>query len=63
MADADASRPADAAGVARWLRDAGVSVVALPFVDPSAIVRVKTIPVDRFPQVAEHGVGLSTLFN
>jgi glutamine synthetase len=63
MADAESSRPADAEGVARWLRDAGVSVVALPFVDPSAIVRVKTIPVDRFPQVAEHGVGLSTLFN
>jgi glutamine synthetase len=63
MADADVSRPADADGVARWLRDAGVSVVALPFVDPSAIVRVKTIPVGRFAHAAEHGVGLSTLFN
>jgi glutamine synthetase len=63
MADAVASRPADPEGVARWLRDAGVSVVALPFVDPSAIVRVKTIPVERFAYVAEHGVGLSTLFN
>ena len=63
MADPAASRPSDPEGVARWLRDAGVSVVALPFVDPSAIVRVKTIPVERFAEVAEHGVGLSTLFN
>ncbi len=60
---ADRARPTDPEGVAGWLRDAGVSVVALPFVDPSAIVRVKSIPLDRFADVAEHGVGLSTLFN
>lgn len=56
-------RPTDAAGVARWLERAGVAAVALPFVDPSAIVRVKTIPLARFVQVAEGGVGLSTLFD
>jgi len=55
--------PDDAEAVADRLREAGVSVVALPFVDPAAIVRVKTIPVDRFPAAARQGVGLSTLFN
>ncbi len=56
-------RPADAVGVARWLEEAGVAAVALGFVDPSAIVRVKTVPVGRFADVVTSGVGLSTLFN
>jgi glutamine synthetase len=60
---AEPTRPTDAAGVARWLADAGVSVVALPFVDSAAIVRVKVIPLSRFAEVAESGVGLSILFN
>ena len=63
MSEVAADRPTDAEGVARWLERAGVIAVALPFVDPSAIVRVKTIPLGRFVQVAETGVGLSTLFN
>ena len=63
MSEVAADRPTDAEGVARWLERAGVVAVALPFVDPSAIVRVKTIPLGRFVQVAETGVGLSTLFN
>ena len=63
MTGSSADRPTDAEGVAAWLRDAGVSVVALPFVDPAAIVRVKSVPVGRFPAAARHGVGLSTLFN
>ena len=46
-----------------WLDEAGVAAVALGFVDPSAIVRVKTVPIARFAQVASSGVGLSTLFN
>jgi glutamine synthetase len=56
-------RPSEASEVARRLEDAGVAAVALGFVDPSAIVRVKTVPVGRFAQVAVSGVGLSTLFN
>jgi glutamine synthetase len=63
MGVGESARPTDAEGVARWLQDAGVAAVVLPFVDPSAIVRAKTIPVSRFTQVAEHGVGLSTLFD
>ena len=63
MSPTDADRPSDAEGVVRWLERAGVRAVALPFVDPSAIVRVKTIPLARFVQVTEGGVGLSTLFN
>lgn len=60
---ADAKRPTDAEGVAKWLADAGVSVVALPFVDSAAIVRTKVIPLSRFAEVAGGGVGLSILFN
>jgi glutamine synthetase len=56
-------RPTDAEGVAEWLGDAGVSVVALPFVDSAAIVRTKVIPLSRFVEVARSGVGLSVLFN
>jgi glutamine synthetase len=63
VSDSDATRPTDAEGVARCLQQEGVSVVALPFVDPSAIVRVKTIPLSRFARVAQEGVGLSLLFN
>ena len=60
---AERDRPTDAAGVAAWLGEAGVAAVALGFVDPSAIVRVKTVPIARFVEVATSGVGLSTLFN
>jgi glutamine synthetase len=49
--------------VARDLEGAGVSAVALAFVDSAAIVRVKVVPVGRFVDAAETGVGLSTLFN
>ena len=49
--------------MARRLQDAGVAAVALAFVGPSAIVRVKTVPIGRFAQVAASGVGLSPLFN
>jgi len=56
-------RPTDAAGVQAWLHEAGVAAVLLGFVDPSTIVRAKTVPIARFAQVASSGVGLSTLFN
>ena len=59
----DPARPSEVSEVARWLEDAGVVAVVLGFVGPSAIVRSKTVPIARFPQAAETGVGLSTLFN
>ncbi|MGH2596390.1 MAG: glutamine synthetase family protein [Actinomycetota bacterium] len=60
---ADAERGALAKEAAGSLRDQGVTAVALGFVDPSAIVRVKCVPLARFPQAVTSGVGLSTLFN
>ena len=59
----DPARTRSAEDVARELADAGVSVVALGFVDSAAIVRVKAIPLSRFEEVAASGVGLSPLFN
>ena len=59
----DLDHPSDPHEVAAWLEDAGVTAVALGFVDPAAIIRVKTVPVGRFANVAASGVGLSTLFN
>lgn len=59
----DLDRPSDPSEVATWLEQAGVIAVALGFVDPSAIVRVKTVPIARFAEVAVSGVGLSTLFS
>lgn len=44
------------------LASAGVEAVALGFVDPAAIVRVKTIPLHRFPAAVRAGIGLSTVF-
>ena len=61
---ADPHRSTDATSVQARLEDAGVAAVVLGFVDPSAIVRVKSDP-DRpvrarsLPRVS----GLSTLFN
>ena len=53
---------ADPAGVAARLEEGGVEAVALGFVDPAMIVRVKTVPIARFAEAARSGVGLSTLF-
>ena len=49
--------------VATSLEAAGVAAVALAFVDPAALVRVKCVPIAGFADAAEKGVGLSTLFN
>jgi len=49
--------------VAEDLESRGVAAVALAFVDSAAIVRVKCVPVQRFDEAVETGVGLSTLFN
>ena len=62
MPEADA-RDRLAKDVTASLEEQGVSAVALAFVDPSAIVRVKCVPLARFPQVVRSGVGLSTLFD
>jgi glutamine synthetase len=60
---ADPHRPTDATSVQAQLEEAGVEAVVLGFVDPSMIVRAKSVPITRFAQVASSGVGLSTLFN
>lgn len=52
-----------AAGVARDLAAAGVSVVALGFVDSAAIVRTKVVPLARYEDAVAEGVGLSPLFD
>jgi glutamine synthetase len=54
---------ADARRVAEGLERQEVRAVALAFVDPAAIVRVKCVPLGRFVDAATTGVGLSTLFN
>ncbi len=41
----------------------GVVAVATTFVDNSGIARVKTVPLDRLPQLAAWGVGFSTAFD
>lgn len=48
--------------VAEMLAEAGVDAVALGFVDPSAIVRVKCVPIRRYAAAARSGIGLSTVF-
>lgn len=45
------------------LRSQGVVGVAATFVDNSGIARVKTVPLDRLPQLAAWGVGTSTSFD
>ena len=41
----------------------GVRAVALTFVDNAGITRVKTVPVDRLPDAARWGVGMSPVFD
>ncbi|MFJ6567242.1 glutamine synthetase [Streptomyces sp. NPDC091292] len=41
----------------------GVEVIALTFVDNAGLTRAKTFPVDRLPEVAAHGVGMSPSFD
>jgi glutamine synthetase len=60
---AQVERGVRAKEVAESLRNQGVAAVALGFVDPSAIVRVKCVPLARFTHAATSGVGLSTLFD
>ncbi|WP_420881455.1 hypothetical protein [Rhodococcus sp. (in: high G+C Gram-positive bacteria)] len=52
-----------AARLAGELADAGVLVVALPWVDNSGVVRTKAVPIDRFERAAAWGVGGSPVFD
>jgi glutamine synthetase len=62
-ARSERSATPSATEVAESLERQGVSAVALGFVDPAAIVRVKCVPLARYVDAATRGVGLSTLFN
>ena len=45
------------------LAERGVVMVATTFVDNAGITRVKSVPLDRLPQLAAWGVGASTSFD
>lgn len=57
------ARSDQAEGRLAELFDQGVVGVATTFVDNSGITRVKTVPLDRLPQLAAWGVGISTCFD
>ena len=56
-------RRARAESMVAGLAAQGVVAVATTFVDNSGIARVKTVPLDRLPQLAAWGVGFSTAFD
>src|SRR5262249_30218508 len=45
------------------LAAADVLAVALTFVDNAGVTRVKTVPVERLPEAAAWGVGMSPVFD
>jgi glutamine synthetase len=45
------------------LQERGVVAVALTFVDNAGVCRVKTVPLDRLPDAAAWGVGMSPVFD
>ncbi len=49
--------------VARRLEAAGVTVVALCFVDNAGVTRVKAAPLGRFERAAGWGIGMSPVFD
>jgi glutamine synthetase len=49
--------------MARRLAEAGVTAVALCWVDNAGITRVKTVPVGRFERAAGWGIGMSPVFD
>jgi glutamine synthetase len=63
----DAPRRAEAMGRARLLAErlagAGVTMVALSWVDNAGIARAKTIPLGRLEQAAGWGIGMSPVFD
>src|SRR6202034_1079572 len=58
-----AERTGRARQVAGRLADAGVSMVAVCFVDNSRIARGKTIPLGRLERAAGWGIGMSPVFD
>ena len=52
-----------AESLVRDLVDRGVVAVATSFVDNAGISRVKSVPLDRLPDLAAWGVGFSTSFD
>ncbi|SFT05037.1 glutamine synthetase family protein [Saccharopolyspora flava] len=57
-----AAEPAELVPASARLRAEGVELVELSFVDNAGIVRVKTAPLDRLPDIARHGLGASPCF-
>jgi glutamine synthetase len=60
---ARSERAARARAAVATLQERGVVAVALTFVDNSGISRVKTVPLDRLPEAAAWGVGMSPVFD
>ncbi|HUJ06531.1 MAG TPA: hypothetical protein VLX31_10535, partial [Streptosporangiaceae bacterium] len=58
-----ARRSGDAAEVAERLGAAGVSMVALCWVDNTGVTRVKSIPLGRLERAAGWGIGMSPVFD
>ncbi len=56
-------RSEDASEVVVKLRDAGVNMVALCWVDNTGVTRVKAVPVSRFERAAGWGIGMSPVFD
>jgi glutamine synthetase len=57
------ARSAQAEKLLPSLAERGVVMVATTFVDNAGITRVKSVPLDRLPQLAAWGVGASTSFD
>ena len=53
----------DAESEVSKLREAGVTMVAITFVDNAGITRVKCVPLERLPHIASVGVGASPVFD
>ena len=52
----------DAASLADELASSGVAGVTIAWIDNSGIPRSRTVPVARLAEVADHGVGITSLF-
>jgi glutamine synthetase len=57
------ARAAEARRMQAVLEEQGIVAVATTFVDNSGITRVKSVPLDRLPNLAAWGVGISTSFD
>ncbi|MBW4720132.1 glutamine synthetase family protein [Saccharothrix obliqua] len=56
-------RHAHATGLLDGLAERDVVAVAITWVDHSGITRVKSVPLDKLPHAAAHGVGVSPVFD